>query len=213
MSSQTSSKNIHHHRSSACGGGRSSTPFNSLAEIVDNYIEIWRPGDVEEEKNWQGHSSLKKAVETAALSRRKNGKKHEHQRRIANGVLQDAAATLIKVDFSSVCNFEELHQTIENSIGSIKGIGELAVYDISCRIGTFLHLSPDAVYIHCGTREGAEALLGRRVVADKLEKCELPKEFDRLSPAEIENCLCIYKKDIARLKSSERGCRTVVSGV
>jgi hypothetical protein len=57
-------------------------------------------------------------------------------------------------------------------------------------------LEPDRIYLHAGTREGARALgLG----GTALSKSELPKAFHRLSPGEIEDCLCIYKDDLRRL--------------
>jgi hypothetical protein len=41
---------------------------------------------------------------------------------------------------------------------NIKGFGELAVYDCSLRVGSYLNLLPDKIYLHAGTRKGAEAL-------------------------------------------------------
>ena len=38
-------------------------------------------------------------------------------------------------------------------------IGDLTVYDISTRIGAFLKLEPNRIYLHAGTRIGARALL------------------------------------------------------
>ena len=81
----------------------------------------------------------------------------------------------------------------------MRGIGELAVYDIACRIGAFLGFRPDRVYLHAGTREGARAL-GLRGAS--VRKIDLPGAFGCLSPAEIEDCLCIYKADIQRLAAA-----------
>ena len=90
---------------------------------------------------------------------------------------------------------------MRDRIGGIHGIGELAVYDIACRIGAFLGLSPERVYLHAGTREGARAL-GLRGAS--VRKMDLPRAFGRLSPGEIEDCLCIYNADIRRLTAAPR---------
>ena len=83
----------------------------------------------------------------------------------------------------------------------MRGIGELAVYDITCRIGAFLDIRPERIYLHAGTRDGARALgLGLRGAS--VRKADLPGDFGRLSPAEIEDCLCIYKSDIQRLTAA-----------
>jgi hypothetical protein len=55
------------------------------------------------------------------------------------------------------------------------------------------------VYLHSGTRDGARALgLGRG--RDTLRKHELPREFEELTAAEIEDCLCIYKDALKSIR-------------
>ncbi len=82
---------------------------------------------------------------------------------------------------------------VSDIIGPIDGIAELTVYDIAHRIGAFLKLELRLVYLHRGTAKGARELgfRGRTV-----EVSRLPKAFHRLSAAELEDCLCIYKDDI-----------------
>lgn len=61
-------------------------------------------------------------------------------------------------------------------------------------------MEPERVYIHAGTRAGARALgLYRR--QEYLEPEELPEPFQRLRPAEVEDCLCIYKSDLLNAPS------------
>jgi hypothetical protein len=110
----------------------------------------------------------------------------------AEHLLQGAARKL-----QASADFRVLHDVVERSIRPIRGIGELAVYDFSLRIGAFLGLSPTMVYLHAGARDGARAL-GLKGV--RLDPRELPPAFSKLSPAEIEDCLCIYKNE---LRSSE----------
>jgi hypothetical protein len=73
----------------------------------------------------------------------------------------------------------------------------LAVYDTATRVGAFLRLQPKRVYLHAGTRQGARALGFRK--RESLSARELPKALRRLSPDEIEDCLCIYKSQVAAI--------------
>ena len=53
---------------------------------------------------------------------------------------------------------------------------------------------PSYVFVHAGVKVGARALgfAGREQIAVE----ELPDAFQVLSPAEAEDCLCIYKKQL-----------------
>ena len=192
MSSRTS-----HQPSQSCSGSEFAS-VDSFDDIVDDYIQSYRPHDEEERKNWINRACLGDAVRAAALSTLLNGKRHPHQYRIPGEALQRAREALVEIDFSAFRSFEELHESIERSIKSpaIKGIGELTVYDIAHRIGMFLDIAPEFVYLHSGTRDGARAL---GLTGDKLQFDQLPSAFQRLTPAEIENCLCIYKANIRQL--------------
>jgi hypothetical protein len=167
----------------------------SYAEVVSAYIRDHRDAGQDERRFYAMQSSLADAVEAAALSELPDGKRHPHQRRIPGRVLRQAATALTNASFA-VATFDELHEVVRTTIGPLRGIGELAVYDVAYRIGAHLGLEPDKVYLHAGTREGARALdLGGAT----LWKDELPKSFHRLSVGEIEDCLCSYKDDLWRL--------------
>jgi hypothetical protein len=88
--------------------------------------------------------------------------------------------------------FDELHALIERTIHSIVGLRELYTYDTALRIGAFLGLAPEFVYLHRGTRVGARAL-GLNAKLPYLTVDQLPVELRTLSPAEVEDFLCIYK--------------------
>ena len=168
----------------------------SLSEIVSSYCADYREGAECEQRFWISHSNLRDVVGAAALSRLEGGLKHPHQRRIPNEVLQKAADVLLRVDLSACTNFDELHRAIDELIIGIHGIGELTVYDIATRVGAYLGFEPERVYLHSGTREGARAF---GFHGNFIEKEDLPHAFGRLSPAEIEDCLCIYKSRLHEL--------------
>jgi hypothetical protein len=72
------------------------------------------------------------------------------------------------------------------------------VYDTATSIGVHLGLNPDRIYLHSGTADGAKAIL--RIRRRKtLNRSELPSAFMRLRCCEVEDCLCIYKRDLARI--------------
>ena len=180
---------------SPCGGVVASPP-QSLPDVVSDYWRDHRPRAEREFAYWANRAGGGQVLREAALSIASNGKRHPHQRRIPARVLQRAADTLARHGIPACQSFDDLHRAVDDRIGDIHGIGELAVYDIACRIGASFGLTPERVYLHAGTREGARAL---QLEGPSVRKSDLPEEFASLSPAEIEDCLCIYKADIQRL--------------
>jgi hypothetical protein len=164
----------------------------NFAAIVKDYTSRHRDRARRELRYYALQRSLEDAVREAALSRLPSGKRHPHQRRIPLRVLQSAERRLqaIAAQLHAAKSFAELHRLIERRIRTIRGIGDLAVYDIAHRVGAYLRCEPEAVYLHAGTREGARALnLGGKTI----EVRALPPGLRKLSAAEIEDCLCIYK--------------------
>jgi len=168
---------------------------------VSAYIREYRQPAREELDFFRRKKDLQEVVCLAATSRLLEGKKHPHQHRIPDRILKKAAGRLQNEDLGRNRSFEELHQQVEDCIGRIRGIGPLAIYDISLRIGAFLRLAPRKVFLHRGARKGAAAL-GLRGRKEILDVSELPQEFGPLSPLEIEDCLCIFKKALAQVKPS-----------
>ena len=91
-------------------------------------------------------------------------------------------------------NFEDLHNQVRDATQSVKGLGELYVYDASYLIGTCLGLEPEKVYLHAGTRIGAKEL-GFPGRLPSLDRSEVVSKFPQLKPlkaCEMEDFLCIY---------------------
>jgi hypothetical protein len=177
---------------------------SELELIVSHYIANKR-GRVESERRWFIiQSTIADAISTAARARTPKGKRFGHQRRIPESVLQMSEQILLKSlsVLQSAKTFEELHRVISDKIGDIHGIGELTVYDTSVRIGAKLELAPAVVFLHAGTRVGAKAL-GLDVSQKAIPTKSFPPEFGRLSPAEIEDVLCIYKDDYGEIWTEE----------
>lgn len=137
-----------------------------------------------------------------------------HQYRIGHVRLNIALEALVASGFNEsgilikdglpyqFADFEELFNTINEIIGSQKGIAGLTVYDIATRIG--LHQTPKIapekyIYLYRGAKAGAKALLGRNV--KYREPFEVFKDLPELKgkPAwQIEDILCIDKNKFNR---------------
>lgn len=173
----------------------------SPEEAVADYILNCRVLARAEMRTFEKEPSLRDAIRRAALCLLPNKKRHPHQYRIPGSLLKQAEARLqaITVRLQRAADFTALHDLVGAEIISLHGISELTVYDITHRIGAYLKIAPQIVYLHRGTRAGAAVfgLHGRTIRPD-----QLPAAFSRLTAAEIEDCLCIYKD---RLKSGRDG--------
>lgn len=94
--------------------------------------------------------------------------------------------------------FEELYGLVRNVSTGIYRIGPLAAYDTATRIGAKLRLFPHEVYLHAGTRQGAAAL-GFDSHMESVHPSLLPQAFKKLRAYEIEDVLCIYKKELRKI--------------
>lgn len=123
--------------------------------------------------------------------------RHGHQRRIPGHVLQEAADALVSrsLEMRELGSFCELLNFIESKIGAIHGIGKLAVYDISERIGLVLDLKPEAVFLHAGTTVGARAL-GLATNRKYIPLSDFPESLQKLGGARLESFLCIMKNHL-----------------
>lgn len=138
--------------------------------------------------------TIEQAIELAATAKNFANKKHPHQYRLPNSTLDSFAIAIIdKVDkVKKVKSFDDLILIIDSC--RVKGIADLTIYDTAKRIGSYLGLYPVKIYLHSGTRKGAEILLGK-VKGKFINANQLPQPFQTatLTAAEIEDILCIYK--------------------
>jgi hypothetical protein len=121
----------------------------------------------------------------------------------------EARLQAIRRNLAKAADFATLHKLVDEEIGGIKGIGALTVYDIAHRIGAYFRKAPEHVYLHAGTRIGARAF---NIKGDSFDPKTLSKLFSCLSPAEIEDCLCIYKYELYGTHS-QKGSRSSGCGV
>jgi hypothetical protein len=169
-----------------------------LKAVVEHYKRVHRPNGKVEVAWFKSQPDLATAVDTAATATNSQGKRYAHQCRIKKVAMRKALAALrgAVAKIEKAGDFDELYDTVNAAVGAIDGIGDLYVYDAAFGIGAFLGLVPRRVYLHAGTRAGARRLgltTGCRPHGEAKEVEAEASEFAELSPAEMEDVLCIYK--------------------
>ena len=186
----------------SCGGAQRAGEGELLAQLVEEYIREYRPGEDLEFRAYEVCESLREAIERAAMSLT-SGIRHPHQRRgFKLSTLEAARDALLKreSEVASVSTFAELHNLIAETIGPNR-TRALYVYDVATRIGAKQNLWPQDVYLHAGTREGAKKLgfnvRGQRTLKISDLRSKIGTEIDRLQPYELEDFICIFADRIS----------------
>jgi len=175
---------------------------NSYEAIVERYRWRERLKLIELLEYFEKLPSLDEAIEAAADGRKENGALHNHQRLLEQPTVDDVRRVLLanRAVIGQVTNFEELFKLFNVLLTPVGGAGEMYIYDAALRIGAHLKKLPEHVYLHKGSRIGAEALgvaVARRVwIAIE----ELPDAFHILKAYELEDLLCIYKDHLRRVR-------------
>ena len=132
----------------------------NLKIIVRSYVSSIRPRLQNELDCFRQESTLHSAIKRATLAINSRGKKYRHQRRFEKKTLEQAKQALLAnaMEIEQSKTFDDLFRLIDKKLESIKGIGELYIYDTALRIGAKKRLLPKKVYLHAGTRRGAQAL-------------------------------------------------------
>lgn len=187
-------------RARTCGFTRGISHRN-LNGLVSNYLA----NPLDELYAFENLGFFSAALRHAALARDAAGKKHSHQYRISGSTLSRGLQALRRISRSlrRARSFHELHERIAEAVGSVKGLGPLYTYDAATRLGAYLQQYPERVYLHAGTRDGAKAL-GLSGGRESLTVDELPTPLRRLAPYQIEDFLCIFKKELKDLQSRRR---------
>lgn len=130
---------------------------------------------------------------------------NSHQKRISKATLTAFEQKMATLNFSRLFNdFDDLFDYVANNSG-LRNKYCLLVYDFCLRMGH--HMSPklepnEYVYLFCGARQGAEAVLGKL----KTNVYRLPTAFlqdalsaHSLTSMEIEDFLCVCKSHLRRI--------------
>lgn len=179
-------------------------------EHLKTEIERFIKNKSKESESWILHcskrSNLRDAIAFAALAENHVGKRHPHQYRRQKVALEKFAGLLLdQIDrISKAESFHELLSIVEDC--KVADIGPLTFYDTATRIGAYLKIYPEKIYLHTGTRLGAERLLDRKIKSDIIERSELPAVFQdpRITCADIEDILCHLNRVPVEIKNGRR---------
>jgi hypothetical protein len=116
-------------------GAKSDQGAATLQRIVRSYLSDCAEDAERELRFYRIQRTLQEAIALAALSKLPSGKRHKHQRRIPARTLELAKERLLGVELGGCKTFDELHTAVRSSIGAIRGIADLTIYDTSLRIG------------------------------------------------------------------------------
>ena len=168
-----------------------------LERIIDNYKKQTRKPVDYHVQFCLDQENLKDAIEAAAKAVNEYGKIHFHQRRVAKTDLMAFAEKLetFENELAQAKSFDEIYKIVKNT--NQNGINEITVFDTAFRIGSYLNLFPDKIYLTSGTRIGAEHLLGKLGNVNTLLPTDFPSPFQRkdLSIADIEDILYVCKNE------------------
>ena len=172
-------------------GFRGRRRLHSFAAIARDYVRRHRPKTIRELQYFRDCRTFEEALTRAGLAQRPDEKRWSHQRRIPRAALEHATRRLRQGQLRSARSFADLIARVNAAVRSVRGIGELYVYDTALRLGAHLRLLPREVYLHAGAKRGARAL-GLDHRAKSLAPTTLPGALRRLRPYEMEDVLCIY---------------------
>jgi hypothetical protein len=161
--------------------------------------------------------SFEEAVWIACESRRRNGKMHSHQTKVTKDARRELGHNMIDLWTNHPRELERItFDEFHDAIWDIRpgGIGPLTTYDVATRVGAYLKLAPDAIYLHTGARLGWESLMGHSVnyprggVPLRVPRGLWPLPLLELTADQAEDFLCTYRTALGRVAERALGIRS-----
>lgn len=187
-----------------------------MKALIRKYLKEYYPSH---DNDWfdlvKSKKTLADQIETAVLSLNSEGLMRGHQRRVGKHRLKNYAQALLSeesIDRTRKAlrsrNFHFVYPVFKEETRNHYLVSDLTAYDTAQRICSAYGIEPEFVYLHTGTTVGARnlgiAIRGKQY----LKKHELPDWLtSSLSPADIENFMCIYKDHcLSGLRKNETNC-------
>lgn len=102
-------------------------------------------------------------------------------------------------EIKAIGTFDSLYNLIKECSEAKLQFGQLAIYDAAVRIGAFLGIKPDFVYIHTGVKAGVTVLEELGYTNEQLSNRsyaplkEFPVEMHEMTEISAENSCCTLK--------------------
>jgi hypothetical protein len=174
-------------------------PLLSLEAIVEDWNMRFIKGDARKYRDTvvdycMKSSSFEEAVTRACRCRNELGKKHNHQSKVRDPVLEQWTEKIIihvvpKRD--KIANFDQLFDILRLTM--IWGIGPVTHYDVATRIGAYLKLEPEQLYLHAGVLSGWKLLHGNGKWPERIPRSSWPEALRMLPADQVEDLLCAYR--------------------
>jgi len=103
-------------------------------------------------------------------------------------------------EIKAVETFDRLYNLIKECSEAKLQFGQLAIYDAAVRIGAYLDIKPDFVYIHTGVKAGVTVLEELGYTNEQLSNRsyaplkEFPVEMHQMTEISAENSCCTLKE-------------------
>ena len=122
---------------------------------------------------------------------------HDHQRRVGKQKLDEGLKICLSYNRQpdSFNNFHDIYYWIESITKSTYRLGYVTAYDVARRLGAWLDMQPEMVYLHAGAADGAKKL---GIEGEMVSLNDFPDEIQNLGATHAENFLCIYKDFLQR---------------
>jgi hypothetical protein len=170
-----------------------------LAALVEDFLA--QPEAQNHDEAYEALGSLEEAILFAAKAQATPGKRVSPQTRIVQQKLEVSLAALstAKEAIAACTNYDDLLSIVEKKLRGIEGLGNMYIHSTARRIGVYMRLHPQRVYLNSGgTREGARAL---KLAYTKpyVNMVSLPRELRKLQPRQVEDFLNLYKTRLVEL--------------
>ena len=141
---------------------------------------------------YRDQGSLEAALTAAGLALDYDGRTHPHQYLVPPTSRKLAAHVFLRhrKKISTCESFDDLKTVVREITADIPRFGELATYDATLRIGSYVGVYPRRVYLHAGAKKGASHVL-KDCNTPVVRPDQFPPPIDTLRPWEIEDFLCI----------------------
>ena len=198
--------------SSGCGGHVVPCPcpetgnpeIDSLEKVLNCFWQNHQ-GLAVERDYYESLDSFSVALDEAAQALGDENLGYDLPDRIPDTVLEDARGKLMQAEdvLADCADFDSLHQSVLQIIGSLEGVTPALVYLTALRIGLQAGLHPINIYLDAGAREGSAAFVTLRADQLLLSRDQLPRIFQHpdLTTEDVQSCLTICKHQLGWLST------------